>query len=198
MYKLQKSPNEIKKIVLTNIITMLTNRNSLDKKDIGKSIKELLTSDNENIYKISTIKDGDNYIFYYPYRVTSVSKTSDIHNFLNTYKNYHKITIFKEISKKAIDHIKNNYGKFSKVEIFLEEELMIDLVSYILVPKHIVLSPKEIEEVYKKYNCDKKQIPLMLKNDPIAKYYNLSSGDVCRIIRPSITSGESISYRMVK
>ena len=43
-----------------------------------------------------------------------------------------------------------------------------------------------------------KQLPLILKSDPITKYYNLKSGDVFKVIRHSKTSGVSTLYRYVK
>ena len=50
----------------------------------------------------------------------------------------------------------------------------------------------------KNYITSKSLFPVMNRDDPVAKYLNLSSGDVCKILRKSITSGEYISYRVVK
>jgi DNA-directed RNA polymerase subunit H (RpoH/RPB5) len=48
------------------------------------------------------------------------------------------------------------------------------------------------------YITNRLHLPLMLKTDPIARYLDLSSGDVVRITRFSPTSGQYYSYRVVK
>jgi DNA-directed RNA polymerase I, II, and III subunit RPABC1 len=69
----------------------------------------------------------------------------------------------------------------------------------VLVPKHIKITEEEIKLVMEKHYIVTKSIfPVMNRDDPIARYLNLSSGDVCKIIRKSPTSGEYISYRVVK
>ena len=37
----------------------------------------------------------------------------------------------------------------------------------------------------------------ILVNDPIARFYGAKVGDLFKIIRPSVTSGKEIDYRMV-
>ena len=37
----------------------------------------------------------------------------------------------------------------------------------------------------------------ILVNDPVARFYNAKVGDLFKIIRPSITSGKDIDYRIV-
>ena len=39
------------------------------------------------------------------------------------------------------------------------------------------------------------QFPLLLKSDPMAKFYGVKNGNLCKIIRQSETSGQYISYR---
>jgi DNA-directed RNA polymerase I, II, and III subunit RPABC1 len=85
------------------------------------------------------------------------------------------------------------------VEIFWLNNVVINITKHILVPKHIKMTDDEIKEVMDKhYIISKSLFPIMNKDDPIARYLNLSSGDVCKIIRYSPTSGEYTSYRVVK
>jgi len=85
------------------------------------------------------------------------------------------------------------------VELFWLNNVVINITKHILVPMHIKLTDDEIKIIMEKnYITSKSLFPVMNRDDPVAKYLNLSSGDVCKIIRKSITSGEYISYRVVK
>jgi DNA-directed RNA polymerase I, II, and III subunit RPABC1 len=85
------------------------------------------------------------------------------------------------------------------VEIFWLNNVVFNITKHVLVPKHIKITEEEIKSVMEKHYIVTKSIfPVMNRDDPIARYLNLSSGDVCKIIRKSPTSGEYISYRVVK
>jgi DNA-directed RNA polymerase I, II, and III subunit RPABC1 len=85
------------------------------------------------------------------------------------------------------------------VEIFWLNNVVFNITKHILVPKHIKMTEDEVKTIMDKhYMVSKSSFPVMNRDDPIARYLNLSSGDVCKIIRKSITSGEYISYRVVK
>jgi DNA-directed RNA polymerase subunit H (RpoH/RPB5) len=66
-----------------------------------------------------------------------------------------------------------------------------------LVPKHILLSEKEKEELLKKYGITLRELPRILSSDPMAKALNAKVGDVIKIIRESPTAGVSEYYRVV-
>ena len=72
-----------------------------------------------------------------------------------------------------------------------------NILKHEFIPKHSKLSEKEVEELLNKYNISKKQLPKILKGDAAIKHLELSSGDIVKIIRKSITAGESIYYRVV-
>ena len=74
---------------------------------------------------------------------------------------------------------------------------MINLVEHDLVPQHEILSQSDAVKVLNKYNCIKRNLPRIISIDPVAKYYNMKPGDICRIIRPSKTSGFVPFYRLV-
>ncbi len=123
-----------------------------------------------------------------------MNKATGISDFLNSYKNNPKLVVVNSINKKAKQYISINYPK---TEIFTEVELMVNLVDYVLVPKHEVLSKDEIDKFYKEFNCKKRNMPKMLTGDAVARYYNVKPGDIVRILRPSTTSGEAPAYRLV-
>lgn len=68
---------------------------------------------------------------------------------------------------------------------------------HIYVPKHLILSEKEVKALLKKYNISKRQLPKILKSDPVIKIIDAEIGDVIKIIRKSPTTVESEMYRVV-
>ncbi len=113
---------------------------------------------------------------------------------MNTYKKNSKLVVVKEISKKAGQLVKTNYPK---TEIFLDVELLMNIIDHHLVPRHELLEASEVKTFYEKFNCKKRNMPKILTSDPIVRYYNMNIGDICRITRPSENSGYSVTYRLV-
>ncbi|MEM5882677.1 MAG: DNA-directed RNA polymerase subunit H [Candidatus Aenigmatarchaeota archaeon] len=72
-----------------------------------------------------------------------------------------------------------------------------EIENHKLVPKHILLSEKEKEELLKKYGITLKELPRILSSDPMAKALNAKVGDVIKIIRKSPTAESSEYYRVV-
>lgn len=83
------------------------------------------------------------------------------------------------------------------VEVHNINRLQFNITKHVLVPKHEVIKDKKVVddliEAYKLKN--KYQLPIILKTDPIAKYYGMKSGDVVKITRDSPTAGEYVLYR---
>ncbi len=74
-----------------------------------------------------------------------------------------------------------------KLEIFKHE----------LVPHHEILPKKEVEELLKRVNVGKGQLPKILITDPTVKKLEAERGDVIKVIRKSPTAGTSTFYRVV-
>ena len=69
---------------------------------------------------------------------------------------------------------------------------------HILVPKHEkIINEKEKKELLEKYQITVKELPKIMKKDPMVKELGAKPGDVIRIIRKSETAGEAIFYRCV-
>ena len=201
---LELNAEKRKKEVLTNIIKMLTNRKLLNASNLNDNIKMILSQDSDdNIYKIKL----DNPEIYYdksiePYfyikllnqKITGISKTSNIGDFIYSKKNTPKLIIVSGITNKTLMQLKLD---FPNSEIFTEAELMIDLVSHVAVPKHEMLNEEETQIFLKDYLLKKREIPKIFISDPVSKYFNAKVGQVFRIIRPSEVAGQSIYYRIV-
>jgi len=105
-----------------------------------------------------------------------------------------KITPFakSEIQAKSANPEENKI-----IEFFYESELIFNKIEHSLVPKHEQLSPEEKDMVLKEYKIKEVQLPKILIDDPISKYYGLLLNDVVKITRPSETSGMYTNYRLI-
>ena len=88
--------------------------------------------------------------------------------------------------------------EFKLYEVFLTKMLMFNITHHELIPKHVVLTEEEAKKVIDDFDATKSQLPKLLPTDPIAKYYGMKTGTVCKIVRNSQMTGESIYYRIVK
>lgn len=83
------------------------------------------------------------------------------------------------------------------VQIFAEHELAFNITKHYLVPKHELLSPADRAAVIKTYRTNPKHFPLMSVDDPVARYFGATPGQMFRITRPSPTAGQYTLYRVV-
>jgi DNA-directed RNA polymerase subunit H len=72
-----------------------------------------------------------------------------------------------------------------------------NVLTHIMVPDHVVMSPEEIETLLNKYDVELKQLPKILIDDPACKEIGAKKDDVIKIVRKSHTAGEAKSYRLV-
>ena len=197
---IEKNSEAKKNTVLTNIIKMLTERKILDHNNLTKNITFATSIKSDDlIYKIPIDMENvhKHYIVKFIHqKITSISKSSGIADFLNQYKNSPKIVVVSTISTKLLYGIKNDTN-YLNTEIFLEKELMINLIDHIAVPKHILLSEEEKLKVLESYNAKRREIPEVYVTDPVSRYYNVKIGQLFRIIRPSETAGYVPTYRLV-
>ena len=75
----------------------------------------------------------------------------------------------------------------------------IDVLLHKYVPKHILLTKDESDELLKKYKIGVTDLPQMFEKDPVAIAIGAKEGDIVKIIRDSDTSVTSVVYyRYVK
>ena len=77
------------------------------------------------------------------------------------------------------------------------EKQQLDIMQHELVPLHIIISDKEKEELYKKYNITPDQLPKILNTDPVSISIGAQPGQIVKIIRKSHTAKEAVAYRLV-
>ena len=66
-----------------------------------------------------------------------------------------------------------------------------------LVPKHEILSEKDANKLLKELNITKKQLPKIYISDPVVEEIKAKVGNIIKITRKSLVSGENIYYRVV-
>lgn len=109
-------------------------------------------------------------------------------------------------NKKCIIVFKNNMTYFAKqaleeyknIEIFDSDSLKFNITHHHLVPKHELVDKKVKEQLLQKYRIGERNLPVILRSDPISKYYGAKTGDLFEITRINDNNfGHSVTYRVV-
>lgn len=198
IFSIIKTEEEKSKIILNNILIMLSNRIYIDSEenkqpllDLDK-IKNKINNIGDNIFTLTT-NNKDNYAIKIIFqKISAIGKQSVISDFVNEYTDYKKIIVAQDFKNKISDYVNKQ-----QIQIFKEASLLQNIIDYHDQPKFELLSPKEMEQFKTEYNATDYTTKKILRSDPIVKYYALKKGDIIRIIRPSPTSGEAIDYRIV-
>ena len=201
---IEKSNYQKINMIKTNIIKMFYLRGYIKEENIQKSIKKLVDQENDDYeYTLTldvdtnyntTIKDKQIIIKLFDYKISSINKTSPIGEFITKYNSVYKFMVVEDINSKSIKIIS---GYSTPCEIFKISELMLCIVEHILVPNHKVLTKEEANIVLNEYCARKRDMPLILTTDPVARFYNMKPDEICRITRPSILTVEAPFYRIV-
>ncbi len=70
-------------------------------------------------------------------------------------------------------------------------------IEHMLVPKHELLSASQAKEVLDSYGITITELPKIRHDDPAIKDLGAKVGDIIKITRESVSSGESVFYRTV-
>lgn len=77
------------------------------------------------------------------------------------------------------------------------KRLQFDVLKHSLVPPHSIIETDEIANLISKYKLKSpKLLPEISRFDPVASSIGMRPGEICKIIRPSKTSIQSIYYRI--
>jgi DNA-directed RNA polymerase I, II, and III subunit RPABC1 len=144
----------------------------------------------EILFSIDDKKYGIKFISNF---LTTIKKEVSIENFLTKNLDIHKFIIINKLSDRAIKQIL----EYQNTEVFTLDELLIVVIDHHLVPPHYLLTTQEKEEYFTTFNHHPRDMKKILVNDPVAKFYGAKVGDLFKIIRPSITSGKDVDYRIV-
>tara|TARA_B100001093_G_C26664329_1_gene943316 strand:+ start:99 stop:719 length:621 start_codon:yes stop_codon:yes gene_type:complete len=89
---------------------------------------------------------------------------------------------------------------YNNVQVMWLNQLKFNPTKHFIVPEHVKMTEEESKEIVRYYSLTSKfQLPLLLKDDPIARYYNFRVGDIIKI-KQSITCQNKnyVFYRCVR
>jgi DNA-directed RNA polymerase I, II, and III subunit RPABC1 len=98
--------------------------------------------------------------------------------------------VLTSLAKKTMDKFKH------RIEYFSHDELKINLMGHELMPKVIVLTTEEKNDLLHSVRITESQLPKIQSTDPMARYFGLTKGDVIRVIRKSETAGLTTVFRV--
>jgi DNA-directed RNA polymerase subunit H (RpoH/RPB5) len=203
-------PKKILERILRTFIEMLIARKVLPKDSFDHSFDELQKSGTDDmVFTIMTYsstssgeidlkelkKDkGKLYVLkIIPQKITAISKDSGILDFLEEHKKNKKIIVVKDIGQK----IYNQLISRPDTEVFNELELMYNILKHDLQPEFEPMSMADSKKFYNEYLCRPNQVKKMGLDDPVARMLGLKVNQLVRVIRPSESSGQAVSYRIV-
>jgi len=81
----------------------------------------------------------------------------------------------------------------------LTKKKQIDVLLHKFVPKHVLLTKDESQQLLDKYNIEVNDLPQIFEKDPVAIAIGAKEGDIIKIIRDSDTTVKKVNYyRYVK
>ena len=94
-----------------------------------------------------------------------------------------------------IDDFHTKYGYF--VQLYGVKNLLFNITNHFSIPPHKLITKKQQKELYIKYNIKKdSNFPTIRREDPQAKFIGLKPGEICHILKPSLTNIYSDYYRI--
>lgn len=126
----------------------------------------------------------------------SVKHIEKIQEKLISGKITHCILVYpKTVTSQTKKEIERTRSRFS-MELFAEDDLVLNVTRHEMMPKHEVLSSEEKIKFLKASHLVIGQLPRILASDPVCKYYGAKRGDIIRIIRKSETAGKYVMFRL--
>lgn len=99
---------------------------------------------------------------------------------------------------KVSEYVNKLHKKKKYVQIFGIPNLMYNPSKHIKMPEHKIMKSNELIELIKKHNIMLNQLPIIKRDDPMAKYIGMRENDVCKITRPDTSGGYTTYYRICR
>ena len=154
---------------------------------------EIVEYDDERILAMK--EDGSQICAFIPALMTkfNVDKIQEYISMIKKMDIWHCLIVYKDsatpIAKKVVDD-----SQEIRIELFNEDELKYNITKHYLVPLHelVVFENNEEYDIFKKKYGN--NLPVILKTDPVARFYGFKKGDIIKVTRKN----GYIAYRIVK
>lgn len=185
------------------IVEMLTDRNILNEDELhilnSLSDSELSVFMSKPIFNID-VSDKVRIIYY-----LTKFKISDLRTFVEAGdKDLYIVVTSEKLTTNNVKSInefekafKNTNNKTIDIQLFELKNMLFNITKHVLVPQHTVITDdEEIQKIVEKFNLKSRHyLPILLRTDPVAKYYGIKPGNLVEIRRVSPSAGEYTAYR---
>ena len=166
----------------------------------------LAARDHLDLYAESNA-NGAIYVKFFPMGTKKLHQSS-IEKEVNTVKSkltnadgIHIVFVCEEAPQSNLQNLLRSQ-KYRDVEVMTYDQLQLNPTEHFLVPHHELVPPEEEAGVLQRYNCTRgnisQEFPKLLASDPIARWFGMRPGRLCRITRISEVTGRSTYFRLVK
>jgi DNA-directed RNA polymerase subunit H (RpoH/RPB5) len=180
---------EMIKIIISNLGKMFYRRNYTKFDEFSENISDALMNDKLYDFEIDDKKYSINLFIQ---DVKNISNGSPIDDYLSKKIDSHKFLLVKSFSKKTYMQVNKEY---KNAEIFTIFEFLEDIPAKDFIPEHILLNTDEKNELLDSFGLN--ELGRIYSTDIMTRYYGAKLNDVFRIIRPNISCGTAIYYRLV-
>ena len=181
------------------ILEMLSDRGYTIPENLHISYDEFnIQYENNNMYIYLEDQDKKFYIYFHTL-VKNFSKKDfvSIMNKLNKQYDDHLHVIF--VTRDKLNQtLQKEIAKLDNCESFILKSLVFNITKHNLIPQMRLMNKDEIQVLLNEFKIEKHMLPKILETDPISRYYAAKIGDIFKIVRTSVSTGTSVSYRYVK
>jgi len=182
------------------------NYNDITIKEFKYMLSNRTTKDSNIDIICNGHRDEPNKVLYIKYILALKIKPSSIKEVYEEIKeknqdnkNIDLILILKSKPNNSILKLQKD-KQYLNIQIYWCKQLQFNVTKHELVPLHKCLSEDEGKNILTRYSLTtKNQLPVLLKDDIISKYYNFKSGDVIEITQTKTSqNSEYRFYRCVR
>ena len=139
----------------------------------------IIDSDEDRI--LANKEDGNQICAFFTIHKFNIDRLQEYISTMKKMDVWHCVIVFKENATPVAKKIVLD-SKEMVIELFEQDEMQYNLTKHYLVPKHekILVNASNSSE-FKKATVDK--FPIILKSDPVSRFYAYSRGDIIKITR---------------
>lgn len=165
---------------------------------------------NEKQLDFDVSNSDDTKKVYIRYLVYSKIRNNSLKNYINDFLELNPdfdaekcelIIILKDKPNDSLLKVVDDFYMGNKVYINLLyiKMLLFNLLNHEYVPEHKKITEEEFKELKKTFNLNSRyQLPIISRHDAVSTILGIRPGEIVKILRPSLTSGQYKTYRCCK